>query len=87
MLFSGIPQISINPTSINVPNGGSQSFSYFVGDQNGNPLAGGTTVTVDVEGEFVEAQGDLSVIIPDTQSPSWTQFNFLVFDTDDSSCY
>ncbi|MBT8385974.1 MAG: Ig-like domain-containing protein, partial [Ignavibacteria bacterium] len=39
VLFSGIPQISINPTSINVPNGGSQSFSYFVGDQNGNPLA------------------------------------------------
>jgi hypothetical protein len=84
VLFSGIPQISVNPTSINVPNGGSQSFSYFVGDQNGNPLAGGTSVSVNVEGEFVEAQGDLSVNIPDTQSPGWTQFNFLVFDTEDT---
>lgn len=84
VLFSGIPQISINPTSINVPHGGSQSFSYYVGDQNGNPLAGGTSVDVTVEGEKVNAQGDLSVIIPDTQSPGWTQFNFLVFDTEDT---
>jgi hypothetical protein len=84
VLFSGIPQVSINPTSINVPNAGSQSFSYFVGDQNGNPLAEGTTVTVNVEGEFVEAQGDLEINIPDTQSPNWTQFNFLVYDTEDT---
>ena len=84
VLFSGIPQVSINPTSINIPNGGSQSFTYFIGDQNGNPLAGGTTVTVDVEGEFVDAQGDLSVNIPDTQSPGWTQFSFLIYDTEDS---
>lgn len=84
VLFSGIPQVSINPTNINVPNGGSQSFSYFVGDQNGNPLSSGTTVNVNVEGEFVDAQGDLSVTIPDTQSPGWTQFSFLVFDTEDT---
>ena len=85
VLFSGVPQVSINPTSINVPNGGSQSFTYYVGDQNGNPLAGGTGISVSVEGEFVNAQGDLTVNIPDTQSPGWTQFSFLVFDTEDSS--
>jgi len=84
VLFSGIPQVSINPTGINVPNGGSQSFSYYVGDQNGNPLAGGTTVNVTVEGEKVDAQGDLSVNLPDTQSPGWTQFSFLVFDIEDT---
>ena len=84
VLFSGIPQVSVNPTSINIPNGGSQSFSYFVSDQNGNPLAGGTSVTVDVEGEDIGAQGDLSVTIPDTQSPGWTQFSFLVFDDADT---
>jgi hypothetical protein len=82
ILFSGIPQVSVTPTSINIPNAGSQSFSYYVGDQNGNPLAGGTSITVSVEGDDVEAQGDLEVLLPDTQSPAWTQFNFLVYDTD-----
>jgi hypothetical protein len=82
VLFSGIPQISISPTSINIPNGGSQSFNYYVGDQNGNPLAAGQTISVNVEGENVETQGDVSLTLPDTQSASWTQFFFLVYDTE-----
>jgi len=84
VLFSGTPQVSVTPTSINIPNAGSQSFSYYVGDQNGNPLAGGTSITVSVEGDDVDAQGDLSFTLPDTQSPAWTQFNFLVYDIVDS---
>jgi hypothetical protein len=84
VLFSGIPQVSITPTSINVPNAGSQSFSYYVGDQNGNPLAGGTSINVQVEGDDVAAQGDLGFTLPDTQSPAWTQFNFLVYDIVDT---
>ena len=55
-----------------------------MGDQNGNPLAGGTSITVSVQGDDVEGQGDLEVSLPDTQSPAWTQFNFLVYDTVDS---
>ncbi len=84
VLFSGIPQVSVTPTSINIPNAGSQSFSYYVGDQNGNPLAGGTSISVSVEGDDVDAQGDLNVLLPDTQSPAWTQFNFLVYDIADT---
>ena len=84
VLFSGIPQVSISPTNINVPNAGSQSFSYNVNDQNGNPLANGTSVKVTVEGESVDAQGDLDFTLPDTQSPAWTQFNFVVYDTEDT---
>jgi len=84
VLFSGIPQVSVTPTSINIPNAGSQSFSYYVGDQNGNPLAAGTSITVSVEGDDVDAQGDLNVSLPDTQSPAWTQFNFLVYDIVDT---
>ena len=84
VLFSGIPQVSVTPTSINIPNAGSQSFSYYVGDQNGNPLAGGTSISVSVEGDDVDVQGDLSFTLPDTQSPAWTQFNFLVYDIVDS---
>ncbi|UCH65366.1 MAG: Ig-like domain-containing protein [Ignavibacterium sp.] len=84
VLFSGIPQVSISPTSINVPNRSSQSFSYYVGDQNGNPLASGTNISVSVEGENVDSQGDINITLPDTQSASWTQFFFLLYDTNDS---
>jgi hypothetical protein len=85
VLFSGVPQISVTPTSINIPNLGSQSFSYYVGDQNGNPLASETSIRVLVDGDNVEAQGDLTFTLPDTQSPAWTQFNFLVYETDSAN--
>ncbi len=81
VLFSGIPQISVNPVSINVQNGGSQSFLYYVEDQNNNPLAGGTTINVTVEAGDIEAVGNTSVNLPDTQSPSWTTFGFSLVDT------
>ena len=80
--LTGISSIlKISPTSVNIPNGGSQSFSYYVGDQNGNPLAAGTAITVGVEGDNVDSQGDINLTLPDTQSSGWTQFNFLVYDT------
>ena len=82
VLFSGVAQVSVTPTNIDVPNNGSQQFGYYVGDQNGNPLAAGTTISVSVEGESVEAQGDLSVTLPDTQSPAWTSFSFVIYDID-----
>ena len=84
VLFSGIPQISVTPTNFDIPNKGSQSFQYYVGDQNGNPLAGGTSVSVNIQGTDVEVAGDISFTIPDTQSPGWTQFGFVAFDTNDS---
>ncbi|MFQ6115532.1 MAG: hypothetical protein ACE5NG_15845, partial [bacterium] len=74
------PVISINPTSFNIPNGGSQTFSYTVSDQNGNPLSGGTNITVTVDGEDVTAKGALNKTLPDTQSKGWTSFSFVVFD-------
>lgn len=82
VLFSGYPVISIQPSSFSIPNGGVQTFSYTVSDQNSNPLAGGTGITVTVEGESIETFGTLSVDLPDTQSPAWTTFSFLVFDSD-----
>jgi hypothetical protein len=82
VLFSGVPQISIDPTSgFVIPNGGSLAFSYVVSDQNGNPLEEGTNITVDVKGKDLEALGAVDVTLPDTQSKSWTQFAFTVSDT------
>ena len=84
VLFSGLPQVSISPTTFNIANGGSQSFTYTVSDQNANPLAQGTSITVAVEGESVTSQGDLNISLPDTQSKSWTHFSFTVADAADT---
>ncbi|MCH8941010.1 MAG: Ig-like domain-containing protein [Bacteroidetes bacterium] len=85
ILFSGIPTISISPSTFAIANGGSQNFTYTVFDENGNPLGKGTQITVTVDGTSVSAQGQINVELPDTQSPVWTQFSFTVFDTDDST--
>lgn len=85
VLFSGIPQLSITPsTGFDIPNGGSQNFLYEVKDQNGNPLVGGTTISVEVEGDDVETRGDLNLTLPDTQSKSYTRFAFVVSDAVDT---
>ncbi|CUT02337.1 Ig-like domain-containing protein [Candidatus Chrysopegis kryptomonas] len=81
VLFSGIPQITVTPTNFDIPNLGSQVFNYTVSDQNGNPLAGGTTIKVLIDGKDIRALGDLDVTIPDTRDRSWTRFSFAVQDT------
>jgi hypothetical protein len=80
VLFSGIPRISVNPTNINVPHNDTQYFTYTVSDQNGNPLAGGTSISVFVEAGEVKAVGNIGETLPDTQSPSWTNFSFALTD-------
>ncbi|MFZ5515118.1 MAG: Ig-like domain-containing protein [Candidatus Zhuqueibacterota bacterium] len=80
VLFSGLPMISIEPMAFNIPNGGSQQFSYTVCDQNFNPLAAGTHISVTVEGEFVEARGSIDKTLQDTQDRFWTHFSFSLAD-------
>ena len=47
LLWSGIPIISnLNPATFNIANGGSQTITFTVSDQNGHPLAAGTTISV-----------------------------------------
>lgn len=84
VLFSGYPVISIQPSSFAIPNGGAQTFVYTVSDQNGNPLSEGTSINVAVTGDNIETLGTLDANLPDTQSPSWTTFSFLVYDTQDT---
>jgi len=80
VLFSGVPQMSALPTSFSIGEGGIQAFTYTLSDQNLNPLAGGTSIKVTVDGEDAKSQGDIDIILPDTQSRSWTQFSFVVWD-------
>ena len=81
VLFSGIPQITVEPATFDIPNLGSQVFNYTVSDQNGNPLAGGTTIRVTIDGKDIRALGDLDITIPDTRDRSWTRFSFAIQDT------
>jgi len=83
VLFSGSPVISnVSPTSVNIPNAGSQTFQYTVSDQNGNPLAPGTKISVKAEGENIKVIGDVSITMDDTQQSGagTTDFTFNVSD-------
>ncbi len=81
LLFSGVPVLTLSPQTVNVPNGGSQSFSYTVSDEFGNPLASGNSYTVSVttDGDAGVA-GDVNVSMPDVQN-GYTSFSFAVLDT------
>ncbi len=81
VLFSGIPVITVDPMSFDIPNLGSQVFNYTVSDQNGNPLSGGTTIKVTIDGKDIRALGDLDIVLPDTRDRSWTRFSFAIQDT------
>ncbi len=81
VLFSGTPQLSVSPTTFNIPNGGSQLFNYTVSDQNGNPLSGGTAINVTVKDQNLGVQGETSLTLPDTQSKTYTHFSFQAYDT------
>ncbi len=81
ILFSGVPILTISPTSVNIPNGGSQSFTYTVMDENGNPLAPGNSYSVNVNTSGdAEAGGDVSISMPDVQF-GHTNFSFTVVDS------
>ncbi|MDP4115028.1 MAG: hypothetical protein Q8903_02780 [Bacteroidota bacterium] len=84
VLVSGFPIISCSPTSFNIPNGGVQNFSFIVADRNGNPLAMDNKISVSLQGENAAIQGDVDITLPDTQSKTWTRYNFLVYDAVDT---
>jgi hypothetical protein len=81
-LLSGAPQINVNPTTFNIPNGGSQFFTYTISDVNGNPLAGGTTISVSVTEGELDLSGDIDISLPDTQSQFYTNFSFTAYDAE-----
>ncbi len=85
VLFSGVPQVkNINPTNFSIPNGGSQQFTYEVSDQNGNPLAPGTNISVNAEGQGIEVIGDVSVTLGDAFQSGYgtTDFTFTLSDAE-----
>ena len=89
VLFSGPPSngnITVTPSTFDIPPNGSESFEMIITDINGNPLPAGTTIVVEpAEGMTVE--GDVEVAVPNTlfPGPGVTEFTFTARDTDDES--
>ena len=79
-LLSGLPQISVTPSTFDISNGGSQAFNYTVSDGNGNPLSEGQKISVTVSEGDLDVSGDIDVTLLDTQSKIFTMFSFTAYD-------
>ena len=80
-LLSGAPILNVSPTSFNLENGGSQTFTYTIMDVNGNPMSEGQSIGVKIESENIDVAGATDIKFPDTQSRSMTSFSFTAYDT------
>ena len=88
--FSGTPRVTFSPTSISVPKLGSQRINVTVSDENGNPLAPGTSITSSIEFSPPPSSGwaaQLSTNFPEgalddflTRGPGSTNFFMDVID-------
>jgi len=87
VLLSGSPIITVDPFSFQIPNNGSQSFNFTVADYNGNPMAEGQKITVDLELPQLSGtakapelilSGITDFTLPDTQSRAYTNYSFTL---------
>jgi hypothetical protein len=83
--FSAGTILELDPTSFVVPDGGSQNFILIIADRDGNPIVGGSTVTITVEGGLRLSGINSTFTIPDTQTfgslvPGANYFTFSVVD-------
>ena len=63
VVFSGRPEVGVEPSTAQLD----QTYELTVTDvENGNPLAPGTTISVEAEGTRVQATGNTSVTLDDT---------------------
>lgn len=86
VVFSGVPWLRVTPTTAVF----NATYTLTVTDQNGNPLVGGTVISVRAGGTNVKAVGNVSVEIDDTafigglayenvlRGPGITEFTFRV---------
>ncbi|MEB3207637.1 MAG: Ig-like domain-containing protein, partial [Synechococcus sp.] len=87
VLFSGTTAIESATTTLSVPRGAAQTVNFTVSDQNGNPLAEGTTIKVSSDNPQLILSGQLDITLADLDQagPGRTQFNFNAAYPADSS--
>ncbi len=79
-LLSSHPIISnVSPTTFNIPNGGSETFSFTVMDFNGNPISSEHTISFSTQGGLA---ADPGFKVPDALflGPGISEFTFSVGD-------
>lgn len=78
--------ISTDSTTFDLPPNGGVTFDYEVTDLNGNPMAAGTTISIDA-GAGMEVTGDGNVTLGNNifPGPGATEFTFSIRDIDDES--
>lgn len=69
--------VETTPAEFAVPDGGSQLFTFRIGDANGNPLAAGTEV--EIVASAGSLAGDLSFVLPD-ELAGHTDYSFYLAD-------
>lgn len=72
VLFSGPSQITVTPANFSLAIDESQDFLVTVADDLGHLVVSGSSLTVLASNG--KLSGDASVVLPDTQNRSWTQF-------------
>lgn len=85
---SDISLLSVTPSTIAVPQGGAQTFTITVEDVNGNPIVGGSTISISTTFEVPEGSTikiliePISITIPDALFPGagTTEFTFSIVD-------
>jgi hypothetical protein len=84
VLFSGEPELLVSPTNIDLLGFESETFTVNLSDQNGNPLAGGTTLSVSVDNDNLVLVGTTSAELNDTQKTGegYTEFEFQLRNPD-----
>ncbi|MDZ7680192.1 MAG: carboxypeptidase regulatory-like domain-containing protein [Fodinibius sp.] len=84
VVFSGSPELSVSPASADLQGLTEQSFSYTLQDENGNPLASGTSISVSVNNENLTVTGDTEVTLDDfnKSGAGKTEFNFTLQNPD-----
>ncbi len=77
VLWSGRTILTLTPTLFTINDCGWEDFTFTLHDINGNPLVGGTSITVSAD--VGQLRGDINIEIPDIQS-GYTLFNFSLHD-------
>jgi hypothetical protein len=83
--FSGSTTLSLEPGSFTIPDGGSQLFTLTVADAFGNPLIGGSTISISVDDPGKLVGFPSTITVPDTETfgqivNGINRFTFLVVD-------
>ena len=83
-LLSGLPVIKyVSPTTFNIPNGGSATFTFTVTDINNNPISSDNTISFTTVGGTLVAS-PASYVIPDAlfSGKGITEFTVTIGDSD-----